>query len=62
MLDGGPERQETTTGGVTAEDAQAPQHCEGMDCKRTLNIQTISNGRSMLRQTMNCNLIKLNPF
>lgn len=33
MLDGGPERQETTTGGVTAEDAQAPQHCEGMDFK-----------------------------
>lgn len=30
VLDRRPERQETTTGGVTAEDAEAPQHCEGM--------------------------------
>lgn len=61
MLDGGPERQETTTGGVTAEDAQAPQHCEGMDCKK-LKYTIINNDRSMLKQIMNCNLRGLNPF
>lgn len=41
MLDRGPERQETTTGGVTAEDAEAPQHCEGLDCKE-LQIYKLS--------------------
>lgn len=61
MLDGGPERQETTTGGVVAEDAQAPQHCEGMDCKK-FKYTIINNDRSMLKQIMNCNLRGLNPF